>query len=127
MASTAITKPEDLYPALVDAYHSRNVDAMLALYDPEAVFVIKPGRVTEGSAELRTALQRLIDLRGRIAIEPRTFIRSDGVVLVLGRYTLAGVKRDGSPIDLGGRFADVLRRQPDGSWQLAVDNGFDGD
>jgi ketosteroid isomerase-like protein len=124
---TAITKHEDFYPALVDAYHSQNVDAMLALYDPKAVFVIKPGRVTEGPAELRSALQRLIDLHGRIAIEPRTFIRSGDVILVLGSYAVAGVKRDGSPIELGGRFADVLRRQPDGNWQLAVDNGFGGE
>ncbi|HEX2689560.1 MAG TPA: nuclear transport factor 2 family protein [Kofleriaceae bacterium] len=124
MTAMAITKPEDFYPALVDAYQSRSVDAMVALYDPKAVFVIKPGRVTDGPAELRTALQRMIDLRGRINIQPRSFIRSDNTILVLGSFTLTGHKRDGSPVELGGRFADVLRQQPDGSWQLAVDNGF---
>jgi ketosteroid isomerase-like protein len=97
---------------------------MLALYDPNAVFVIKPGRVTQGPAELRAALQRLIDLRGRITIEPRTVIRAGDLALVSGSFALVGIKRDGSPVELGGRFADVLRQQPDGSWRLAIDNGF---
>lgn len=124
MVAAAITKPEDFHPALVGAYNAGNVDAMFALYDPKAVFVIKPGRVTDGPDQLRAALQRMIDLRGRIAIQPQTFVRSGDVVLVLGSYALTGTRRDGSPVELTGRFADVLRQQANGGWQMAVDNGF---
>jgi uncharacterized protein (TIGR02246 family) len=121
------TRPEDLHPSLTEAYNAGDLEAMLSLYDPKAVFVIKPGRVTEGPAELRAALQRVIDLRGRLTIDPHVFVRSDDVVLVLGRFTLTGTRRDGRPVALESRFADVLRRQPDGRWLMAVDNGFAGD
>ena len=42
-----MTRPEDLYPALSEAYNAGDLEAVLSLYDPKAVFVIKPGRVTE--------------------------------------------------------------------------------
>lgn len=121
------TRPEELHPALTTAYNAGDLESMLALYDPKAVFVIKPGRVTDGPEELRTALRRLIELRGHLTIHPHAFVRSDDVVLVLGKYTLSGRRRDGTPLELESRFADVLRRQPDGRWLLAVDNGFNGD
>ena len=121
------TRPEDVYPALGEAYDAGDLEAMLALYDPKAVFVIKPGRVTEGPAELRAALQFLIDLRGRLTVHPHSFVRSDDVVLVVGTFTLTGRRRDGTPVERTARFADVLRRQPDGRWLIAVDNGAAGD
>jgi ketosteroid isomerase-like protein len=121
------TRPEELHPALTTAYNAGDLESTLALYDPKAVFVIKPGRVTDGPAELRTALRRLIELRGHLTIHPHAFVRSDDVILVLGKYTLSGRRRDGTPLELESRFADVLRRQPDGRWLLAVDNGFNGD
>lgn len=120
-------RPEDLYLALGEAYNAGDLEAMLSLYDAKAVFVIKPGRVTEGPAELRAALQYLIDLRGRLAVRPHSFIRSDDLILVLGTFELSGRRRDGTPVDRTARFADVLRRQPDGRWLLAVDNGCAGD
>jgi len=122
-----IAKPEDLYPALVAAYDAGDLEAMARLYDPKAVFVVRPGRVTDGPAELRAALERLIALRGRLAVEPRTFTSSGDVTLVLGTYKLSGRRADGSRVDVGGRFADVLRLQPDGGWLLAVDNGLAGE
>jgi len=117
-------KPEDLYPALTEAYNAGNLEAMLALYDPKAVFVIKPGRVTEGPAELRAALQHGLGFRARLTITPHRFIRSNDVILVLGTWTLSGARPDGTPLERASRFTYVLRLQPDGRWLLAVDNPF---
>ena len=94
-----LARPEDLHPALVAAYNAGDAEAMFRLYDPNAVFVIKPGRVT----------------------------RSGDVTLVLGTFQLSGRRRDSSSVELAGRFADVLRLQPDGGWLLAVDNGLAGE
>jgi ketosteroid isomerase-like protein len=122
-----VTRPEDLHPRLCEAYNAGDLEAMLALYDPRAVYVIKPGRVTDGPAELRTALKHNVELRGRLSIQPRSFVRSDDLVLVLGQFTLSGRRHDGTPFERVARFADVLRRQPDGGWRVAVDNPFGGE
>jgi ketosteroid isomerase-like protein len=120
-----MTRPEDIYPALSEAYNAGDFEALVSLYDPKAVFVIKPGRVTTSPAELRDALQRLLALRGRLTINPHTFTRSDDLVLALGTFTLSGGRRkDGTAFERTSRFADVMRRQPDGRWLLAVDNPY---
>jgi uncharacterized protein (TIGR02246 family) len=116
-------RPQDLYPALAAAYNAGDLEAMLALYDPSAVFVMKPDQVTSGPDELRAALERLLALRGRLTVAPHSFTRSDDLMLVLGTFTLTGRRHDGTPLERAARFADVLRRQPDGRWLVAVDNG----
>jgi uncharacterized protein (TIGR02246 family) len=122
MLRAMVTRPEDLYPRLCEAYSAGDLEALLALYDPAAVFVVKPGHVTRGPAELRAAMQRTIELRGKLAITPQAFVRADDIVLVMGQFALSGVRRDGTPLERIARFADVLRRQPDGGWRIAIDN-----
>jgi ketosteroid isomerase-like protein len=118
-----VTRPEELYPALSAAYDARDLDALAGLYEPNAAFVIKPGRVTATPAELRGALQHAVNLGARLTVNPRTFIGSDDLVLVLGTFTLSG-HRDGAPFERTSKFADVVRRQPDGRWLIAVDNPY---
>jgi uncharacterized protein (TIGR02246 family) len=118
------TRPEELHPALAAAFNAGDLDGVCALYDPKAAFVVKPGHVTDGPAELRATLRRLVEGRLQLTVDPETFVRSDDVVLALGRYRLSGHRRDGTTVELESGFADVLRRQPDGRWLIAVDNGF---
>jgi ketosteroid isomerase-like protein len=126
-SGSMVNRPDDMHPAISEAYNASDLEALVSLYEPTASFVIKPGRVTQGPAELRAALQRLIETRGRLTITPQTFIQSSDLVLALGAFTHSGRRRDGTPFELTSRFADVLRRQPDGRWLVAVDNGFAGE
>jgi len=122
-----VTEPRGLHRALSDAFNAGDLEALLSLYEPTAAFVVRPGHVTESEAELRAALERLLALRGRLAVDPNTFIRSDDLVLVQGTFTLSGSRRDGTPFERTSRFVDVLRRQSDGRWLIAVDNPYGGE
>jgi ketosteroid isomerase-like protein len=42
--------------------------------------------------------------------------------LALTRWTLDGVGPDGAAIQMRGESSDVLRRQADGRWLVALDN-----
>lgn len=126
MVVANVTRPEDLHPALCAATNSGDLEAVLALYDPRAVYVIKPGRVTNGSAELRAALQHVVALRATLSVTPLSFTLVDDIALVIGTYTLAGRRGDGTAFDRTSRFADVLRRQPDGRWLIVIDNPYGG-
>lgn len=41
-------------------------------------------------------------------------------------WTLGGTAPDGSAVALARRGAEVVRRQADGAWRLALDNPFAG-
>ncbi len=118
------TQPEHVHPALSAAFNAGDLEALLALYDPEAVYVIKPGRVTRGRDELRATMAHNLSLRGRLVTTPESFTQAGDVMLVLGSFTLAGQRHDGTAFERTARFADVLRRQADGRWLIAVDNPF---
>jgi hypothetical protein len=45
----------------------------------------------------------------------------DDVALVVGVWSFDGTGPDGEPVRLEARNADVLRRQPDGTWRFVID------
>ena len=38
-----------------------------------------------------------------------------------GEWRLSGAGQDGEPLNMGGKTAEVVRRQPDGSWLRVLD------
>ena len=48
------------------------------------------------------------------------------VALVQNRWQLEGTQPDGSPVEMRGHSADVLRRTPDGGWRILIDDPWGG-
>jgi uncharacterized protein (TIGR02246 family) len=98
-----------------------DVEGALALYEPEAAFVAEPGRWVTGSDQIREALERFAALEPKLEGEIESVREAGGVALVVNRWSLRGRGPDG-PVEMGGRSADVLRRQGDGSWRVLIDD-----
>ena len=49
------------------------------------------------------------------------------LALLQGEWHLDGTAPDGSPLELSARTAEVVRRQPDGSWLYVIDHAFGAD
>ena len=49
-------------------------------------------------------------------------IEAEGVALYIGRWSLNGTDPAGNAVAMGGESTDVLRRQQDGRWLIALDN-----
>jgi uncharacterized protein (TIGR02246 family) len=120
----ALQRPDDLHPAFVTAFNAGDAAALLALYEPNAVLVPEPGGPAVGGEALRAALGRLLALRGTMTLETRAVIPAGDLALLHGQWTLSGMAPDGAPLQMAGRTAEVLRRQPDGTWLCVVDNPF---
>ena len=44
---------QDTVNELVDRINSKDLDGVMALYEPEAVFAVKPGEVVKGTKAIR--------------------------------------------------------------------------
>lgn len=42
--------------------------------------------------------------------------------LTQNKWTMKATGPDGSPVDLAGQSAEVMRRQADGNWKFLIDN-----
>ncbi|HVE68215.1 MAG TPA: DUF4440 domain-containing protein [Solirubrobacteraceae bacterium] len=58
--------------------------------------------------------------------DERKVVESGDTALVLNRWTLRGTAPDGTPVEMGGLSADVLRRAGDGAWRVAIDDPWGG-
>lgn len=107
---------------LFDAINRKDVDAVLSCYEPNAVLSQKPnGGDATGVAQIREALGGFLAFR----MEPGEIreIQGGGDLALTGiTWKATGTGPDGKPMTLSGRSTEVLRRQPDGEWLLAIDS-----
>jgi uncharacterized protein (TIGR02246 family) len=117
-----LTTPESLLDAFFKAMNDHDLDGALALYEPPAAFVAEPGRIAEGRPAIREALAGFIGLKPVVTTEKRSIITVSDFALALTRWSLEGTAPDGATIRISGEATDVLRKQSDGSWRVALDN-----
>ena len=116
------TRPEGVIPSLVERFNARNVEAMMALYAPEAVFVANDGRTVTDRAEMAAQFERDMSLGLPLKADVRhVFVGGDTAQIVVD-WTIAGKGADGKEVRLGGSASDIVRRGADGLWRYIIDN-----
>ena len=114
--------PKQLLESIVDGINSGNLDGLLTLYEDQAAFAVQPGTLAHGPDGIRGALAGFIAMKGTLDLKVTRVLEASGLALVTGVWTFDGTGPDGQPVTLTGQSADVLRRQPDGSWRFVIDN-----
>lgn len=108
---------------LVEAINLGDVDAAVALYTNDAVFIPQPGMSISGRAAVQEALAGMMASRPKLVTHRQEIHVSDGAVLYLADWSMVAMAPDGAtPVEMSGRSTDVLRQQPDGSWLVSIDN-----
>jgi uncharacterized protein (TIGR02246 family) len=120
-APTTPSTPEELMGAFADRLNAGDLDGLVALYEPEAVFEAQPGVLARDHAAIRAALEQLLALRPTITADVAQVLTSGDIALVVNEWSLTGTAPGGGEVRQGGRSADVVRRQPDGRWLVVVD------
>ena len=120
---------EEVHRLWTQAFDEGDVDALVALYEPSATLVFQPGEEpARGTEAIREALDGFLSMfEGKPKFDLRfgkAFEAGEDLALVLSTWTMSGSAKDGSPIEMSGQTADVVRRQADGSWRVAIDNPF---
>ena len=118
----AARKPEDCDNLLIEALNTGDLEAAVACYEPDASFVVEPGKVVTGHAAIREVLESWLALKPKLTIEANA-VQSGDVALLRSKWTLKGTgSDDGKPVEMSGNGTEVVRRQTDGSWLFIIDN-----
>jgi uncharacterized protein (TIGR02246 family) len=117
------TTPAQVITEFADALHDGRLDDAVALYEPDAVFIPQPGAAPlHGTDAIRAALAQFTALRPTLTPDIRKVVQAGDIATVLNAWRLDGTGPDGAPLQLSGTSADVLRRRPDGTWALLIDD-----
>ena len=103
--------PEDITRLFVERSNAGDADGVAALYEEDAVMAYPPGHVTVGRANIRELWASVL------AHAPQFTPEEPLPTLVCGDIALTST----APKDEAGARAQVVRRQPDGSWLRIID------
>ena len=115
--------PAEVITAFSAAMHAGRVDDALSLYEPDAVFIPNPdGQPVSGREAIRATLAQFAALKPTIIADIRKVVQAGDIATVLNTWQLTGTAPDGTPVQMGGTSADVMRRRSDGSWGMLIDD-----
>ena len=113
------TSPTQLHDAVRDGINSGSVDALVGLYEPDAVLGAEDGSAVTGEAAIRDAYATLVSYGGSITLTTRYCHENGDLALMSNQYTFSMPGFETSWIT-----SELARRQPDGSWRYVVDNPY---
>ncbi|ANW06117.1 hypothetical protein LMTR13_34895 [Bradyrhizobium icense] len=106
--------------AFAQAFNSRNIDNLLALYEMDAVLRVDGSeRSLIGQDAIAGELRRLLQAPGTMTSSNNFCIQHGDVALLRADWELRA--QDGS-IVASGSSAELVRRQSDGTWRYVIDH-----
>ena len=112
----AARTPTAIHKLFLDAFNSRDVEALVALYEPTAALVTRDGTVL-GHDAIREAYRQMLEGGARMDLTTRAVIESKDDLAVLHASWTYHRARKATP----GLSTEVVRRQPDGTWLFVID------
>jgi uncharacterized protein (TIGR02246 family) len=107
------------------AISARDIDAILATYEPTAAMAGPPGApVSTGTPALREAFKNFLAINPDITMTNSNVIVSGDIALHSYTWKMSAKLPDGSPMEQSGLATVVLRKQTDGRWLMVIDNPF---
>jgi len=110
MTEKAVT-PEDLTRLFVERANAKDAAGIAALYEENAVMAYPPGQQTVGRDAIREFWEKILPAAGHFEPEPPL------PTLISGDIALTSTP----PKDGAGARAQVVRRQPGGTWLRLLD------
>jgi ketosteroid isomerase-like protein len=110
--------PEDICRLFQQGMAAGDLDSVLSVYDPEAVFVNQSRDVTKGREGLRRELAPLAAMRARFDFTIKQVIEAGDIALMHTEWTVSG------PQPMQVYAIEVARRQPDGTWRWLIGDPF---
>jgi uncharacterized protein (TIGR02246 family) len=110
--------PEEICRLFRQYMAEGDVDAVLSVYDPDAVFLNEAREVTKGRDGLRQELAPLAARKPRFDFTIKQIVQADDIALMHTEWTVSG------PQPMTVYAIEVARRQRDGSWGWLIGDPY---
>ena len=109
------TSPEQLSQLFSQAIGRGDLEAVMALYEPGAVFLTQSGDLRSGTDAIRQEMAPLADMKPDFKINVDNVVSTGDIALMYDTWSVSNPQSSG-------RAIEVARRQPDGTWLYVVDD-----
>jgi ketosteroid isomerase-like protein len=109
--------PEEIRHLFKQYMAEGDIDSVLSVYDPEAVFLNRSGEVKKGEA-LRQELAPFAAVKATFDFNIKQVVQSGDIALMHTEWKVS------SPEPMSVYAIEVARRQPDGTWRWLIGDPF---
>ena len=95
-----------------------DLDAVMSVYDADAVSLNQSREVTKGREELQRELAPLVARKGRFEFTIKQIVEADDIALMHTHWTVSG------PQPMQVHAIEIARRLPDGTWRWLIGDPF---
>ena len=110
--------PEEICRLFQHSMAEGDLEAVLSVYDPEAVFLNESREVKKGPEGLRQVLAPLAAATTRFDFDVKQVIQTGDIALMHTRWKVLG------PKPMAQHAIEVARRQPDGTWRWLIGDPY---
>jgi ketosteroid isomerase-like protein len=96
-----------------------NIDGVMATYESGAVVAGQPSQPVSGNEALRAMFQEFVEQGVAFTYGAHEVVVAGDIALHVMKWTAPSPEGDMSALSVA-----VLRRQPDGTWKMVIDNPF---
>lgn len=116
--------PDSVHKAFEMCLNANDLESLLDLYESRATVVDRGGDQISGREAIGDYLADLLSIHPRIKIEKGQRIDAGDISVLIADWQLTGTSPDGTTILDQGRTYDIVRRQPDQTWKIVIDNAW---
>jgi len=116
--------PEDVDRQFAEALNAGQLDALVALYEPNATLMPRPGTLVTGTAVIREALAQFLASKPKMSLTPKVVAQSGNLAVCTAQWELSTTGPDGKSTQRTGQSTEVVRKQSDGRWLFVIDLPF---
>src|SRR5215472_15749126 len=116
--------PQDVDRLFAEALNAGQLDALVALYEPQGTLMPSPGKLVTGTAAIRESLAGFLAGKPKMTITARLVAQSGDLAVTSAKWEMSMTGPDGKPANMTGESVEVVRRQADGTWRAVIDLPF---
>lgn len=110
--------------ALTKAVTDRNLDQIIGFYADDAVLLPTAEPIVSGKAAIREEWHHILSIpnfQSKSATTRLEVAKGGDMAYSMGTYTAIMLGENGQSVTEPGKWVSIWKRQPDGSWRIAVE------
>jgi len=111
-----------LIESMTSSFEKGDIDAVMQTYEASQSIAFEPGMPVSDSKVSRQLFEQFRALSPKFSYSGHEVIVEGDIAVHVAPWQMTGTDPEGKTITGAGLSIAVLRRQPDGSWKMVIDN-----
>ncbi|WP_434053945.1 MAG: DUF4440 domain-containing protein [Roseibium sp.] len=107
---------------MTGSFEAGDLDTVMQTYEADQTIMFEPGKPVSDAKGARLAFEQFLAVSPKFSYSGHEVIVEGDIAVHIAPWQMTGTDPAGKPVEAAGLSVAVLRRQPDGSWKMVIDN-----